>query len=57
MPIVKIDGTEHEVPAGITILQACELAGVEIPRFCARPSAMRIRTRHIQPMPSRHGVH
>ena len=23
-----------EVPAGITILQACELAGLEIPRFC-----------------------
>src|SRR5204863_2535222 len=34
MPIVKIDGKEMEVPAGITILQACELAGVEIPRFC-----------------------
>src|SRR5579883_3549461 len=34
MPIVKIDGKEHEVPAGITILQACEIAGVEIPRFC-----------------------
>ncbi|CAN5659171.1 NADH-quinone oxidoreductase subunit NuoG [soil metagenome] len=34
MPIVKIDGKEIEVPAGITILQACELAGVEIPRFC-----------------------
>ncbi len=34
MPIVKIDGREIEVPAGITILQACEMAGVEIPRFC-----------------------
>jgi NADH-quinone oxidoreductase subunit G len=34
MPVVKIDGNEIEVPAGITILQACELAGVEIPRFC-----------------------
>src|SRR6185312_643755 len=34
MPIVKIDGKEHEVPAGITILQAYEIAGVEIPRFC-----------------------
>src|SRR3569832_1128621 len=34
MPIVKIDGKEIEVPAGITILQACVLAGVEIPRFC-----------------------
>ncbi len=34
MPIVKVDGVEIEVPAGITVLQACELAGVEIPRFC-----------------------
>src|SRR3954451_13670939 len=34
MPIVKIDGKDHEVPAGITVLQACEMAGVEIPRFC-----------------------
>ncbi len=34
MPTIKIDGVELEVPAGITVLQACELAGVEIPRFC-----------------------
>jgi NADH-quinone oxidoreductase subunit G len=34
MPIIKIDGKEMEVPAGITILQACEMAGIEIPRFC-----------------------
>src|ERR687888_1501203 len=34
MPKLKIDGFEVEVPAGITVLQACELAGVEIPRFC-----------------------
>jgi len=34
MPKVKIDGIEIEVPAGITVLQACELAGIEIPRFC-----------------------
>jgi len=34
MPTVKIDGKEMEVPAGITVLQACELAGIEIPRFC-----------------------
>ncbi len=34
MPKVKIDGVELEVPAGITVLQACELAGIEIPRFC-----------------------
>ena len=29
-----IDGKEHEVPAGLTLIQACELAGLEIPRFC-----------------------
>jgi NADH-quinone oxidoreductase subunit G len=29
-----IDGKEHEVPAGLTLIQACELAGIEIPRFC-----------------------
>jgi NADH-quinone oxidoreductase subunit G len=34
MPKLTIDGREVEVPAGITLLQACELAGVEIPRFC-----------------------
>ena len=34
MPKMTIDGVEIEVPAGITVLQACELAGVEIPRFC-----------------------
>jgi len=34
MPKIKIDGVEMEVPAGITILQACELAGREVPRFC-----------------------
>ncbi|MFO1080688.1 MAG: NADH-quinone oxidoreductase subunit NuoG [Reyranellaceae bacterium] len=34
MPKLTIDGIEIEVPNGITVLQACELAGVEIPRFC-----------------------
>src|SRR5258708_6425301 len=34
MPNVKVNGVELEVPAGFTVLQACELAGVEIPRFC-----------------------
>lgn len=34
MPKVKVDGQEIEVPAGATVLQACELAGKEIPRFC-----------------------
>ncbi|MXP28561.1 NADH-quinone oxidoreductase subunit G [Porphyrobacter algicida] len=34
MPKVKVDGVEIEVPDGATVLQACELAGKEIPRFC-----------------------
>ena len=34
MPKVKVDGVELEVPAGATVLQACEQAGKEIPRFC-----------------------
>ncbi len=34
MPKVTVDGVEVEVPAGSSVLQACELAGAEIPRFC-----------------------
>jgi NADH-quinone oxidoreductase subunit G len=34
MPKLIIDKREIEVPAGITLIQACELAGIEIPRFC-----------------------
>ncbi|MGB3797706.1 MAG: NADH-quinone oxidoreductase subunit NuoG [Alteraurantiacibacter sp.] len=34
MPTVKVDGQEISVPDGATVLQACELAGKEIPRFC-----------------------
>jgi NADH-quinone oxidoreductase subunit G len=34
MPKVTVDGIELEVPQGATVLQACELAGKEIPRFC-----------------------
>ncbi|MXO85395.1 NADH-quinone oxidoreductase subunit G [Altererythrobacter aurantiacus] len=34
MPKVTVDGQEIEVPNGATVLQACELAGKEIPRFC-----------------------
>ncbi|CUS46609.1 MAG: NADH-quinone oxidoreductase subunit NuoG [Pseudomonadota bacterium] len=34
MPKLKVDGIEIEVPAGATVLQACEIAGKEIPRFC-----------------------
>jgi NADH-quinone oxidoreductase subunit G len=34
MPKLKIDGVEVEVEDGYSVLQACELTGVEIPRFC-----------------------
>ncbi len=34
MAKVKIDGTEIEVRDDMTILQACEEAGKEVPRFC-----------------------
>ena len=31
---LKVNNTEIEVEEGLTVLQACEKAGVEIPRFC-----------------------
>ena len=31
---VTIDGVELEVEDGMTVLQACEQAGAEVPRFC-----------------------
>jgi len=34
VPKLIIDTKEIEVPDGITLIQACGLAGVEIPRFC-----------------------
>ena len=34
MPKIIINGKDIEFEPGMTILQACELAGVEIPRFC-----------------------
>ncbi|WP_298214870.1 NADH-quinone oxidoreductase subunit NuoG [Acidocella sp.] len=34
MAKLTIDGIEVEVPDGSTVIQACEAAGVEIPRFC-----------------------
>lgn len=34
MPKLTIDNIMVEVPPGTTVLQACELAGKEIPRFC-----------------------
>ncbi len=34
MTKLTIDGTEIEVAAGSTVIQACEQLGIEIPRFC-----------------------
>ncbi len=31
---VKVNNIDIEIEEGLTVLQACELAGVEIPRFC-----------------------
>jgi NADH-quinone oxidoreductase subunit G len=34
MPKITIDGKEIEVEQGLTIIQACQIAGTEIPHFC-----------------------
>ena len=34
MPKIKIDGVELDIENGTTLLQACEIAGAEVPRFC-----------------------
>ncbi|WP_029040015.1 NADH-quinone oxidoreductase subunit NuoG [Cucumibacter marinus] len=34
MTLIKVDGQEIEVPDHYTLMQACEAAGAEIPRFC-----------------------
>ena len=34
MAKLTVDGIEVEVADGSTVLQACEAAGIEVPRFC-----------------------
>ena len=34
MPKIVIDGKDFEVEENLSIIQACEVSGVEIPRFC-----------------------
>ncbi len=34
MPSLKVDGIDVEIEPGATVLQACEAAGKEVPRFC-----------------------
>ena len=31
---VKINGVEYSVPAGITVLEACQYANIDIPTLC-----------------------
>ncbi len=55
---LTIDGREVEVPAGITVLQACESIGVDIPTLCTDPrlepyGACRMCVVEIQPGPPR----
>jgi len=38
MPKVTIDGKEIEVPAGTTVIQAADKAGIPIPRYCYHPA-------------------
>lgn len=38
MPRMKINGVEHEFPAGINVLDACLRVGVFIPHFCYHPA-------------------
>jgi NADH-quinone oxidoreductase subunit G len=37
MPKLTINGKAIEVPAGTTVLQACQQAGFEVPHFCYHP--------------------
>ena len=55
---LTVDGTEVQVPAGSTVLQACESIGVEIPTLCTDPrldpyGACRMCVVEIQPGPPR----
>lgn len=34
MPKIVVDGLDIEVENGTTVIQACEMLGIEIPRFC-----------------------
>ena len=37
MPSVRIDGREANVPEGTTVIQAAEMMGIYIPRYCYHP--------------------
>ncbi len=55
---LTVDGVEVQVPAGSTVLQACESIGVEVPTLCTDPrldpyGACRMCVVEIQPGPPR----
>lgn len=38
MPKITIDGREGEVPAGVNLIEAAKLMGIEIPYYCYHPA-------------------
>ncbi|MEH6587253.1 MAG: NADH-quinone oxidoreductase subunit NuoG [Halioglobus sp.] len=38
MPIIRIDGVEHEVEAGKNLLESCLSIGLDLPYFCWHPA-------------------
>ena len=42
MPKLKVDGIEVEVPTGATVLQACEIAAKDSPRFRDKERLMEV---------------
>ncbi|NOX38691.1 MAG: molybdopterin-dependent oxidoreductase [Calditrichaeota bacterium] len=37
MPLIKINGIETEVPAGVNLIEAAKQIGIEIPHYCYHP--------------------
>lgn len=37
MANIKINNTDYEIPDNLTIIEACDLLGLEVPRFCYHP--------------------
>ena len=37
MPLIKINGIETEVPAGVNLIEAAKQVGIEIPHYCYHP--------------------
>ena len=52
---LKVNDIEVEVEEGLTVLQACEKAGVEIPRFCYHEKLSTVSYTHLT-LPTRHTV-